>query len=126
MFHALPTRRMTAAVLVASLIGVGAAAAQSAPTVTITNSGSIPVSINIPSLKDYREDLKAGETKSIPASNLAGVSTTNNYIKWEARLRDLSSTSQPRSMRASRIRRTARSESVTEVSTTTSASTGTS
>src|SRR4029077_19677832 len=56
-FHALSTRRMTAAVLVASLIGVGAAAAQSAPTVTITNSGSIPVSINIPSLKDYREDL---------------------------------------------------------------------
>jgi hypothetical protein len=101
MFHKPLTTRATAtyaaAALVASVIGIGAAAAQSSnPTVTITNSGKNPISINIKDLKDYREDLNAGESKSIPASNLAGVSTSNNYIKWEARLRDLKSVSQPR------------------------------
>jgi hypothetical protein len=92
-----PLTRRAVAVLVASLIGVGTAAAQSTgATVTITNSGRNPISINIKDLKDYREDLNGGESKSIPASNLAGVSTTNNYIRWEARLRDLKSVSQPR------------------------------
>jgi hypothetical protein len=102
MFQIPLTRRIAAAaayaaaVLVASLVGVGSAAAQAGPTVTITNAGKVPISINIKSLKDYREDLNGGESKTVPASYLAGVSTTNNNITWEARLRDLGSTSQTR------------------------------
>jgi hypothetical protein len=101
MFHTCLTRRMTAtatyvaATLIASLISVGTAAAQAGGvTVTITNAGKVPISINIKDLKDYREDLNGGQTKSVPASNLSGVDPTNKNIAWEARLRDLQSTSQ--------------------------------
>lgn len=96
-------RRMTATaifaatVLVASLIGVGTAAAQAGGvTVTITNEGKLPISINIKSLKDYREDLNGGQTKSVPAENLTGVDPSDKNIEWEARLRDLQSVGQTR------------------------------
>jgi hypothetical protein len=101
MFHIPLTRRMTAtatyaaAVLVASLISVGTAAAQvGGVTVTVTNTGKVPISINIKDLKDYREDLNGGETKSIPAGNLTGVDPNNRNIQWEARLRDLQNAKQ--------------------------------
>jgi hypothetical protein len=102
MFHTPLTRRMTAtatcaaAVLVASLISGDTAAAQAGGvTVTITNAGKLPISINIKDLKDYREDLAGGQTKSVPAGNLSGVSPNNN-IQWEARLRDLQNVKQTR------------------------------
>jgi len=99
MFHTSPrmtaTATYAAAVLVASLITVGTAAAQAGGvTVTITNTGKLPISINIKDLKDYREDLKAGETKSVPAGNLGGVDPNNKNIQWEARLRDLQNVKQ--------------------------------
>ena len=103
MFHTPLTRRTTAtatyaaAVLVASLIGVGTAAAQAGDvTVTITNAGTLPISINIKDLNDYREDLDGGQTKSVPAGNLTGVDPNNNNIEWEARLRDLQNVGQTR------------------------------
>ncbi len=65
-------------------------------TVTVHNAAKAPISINIKELKDYREDLKGGETKSIPAANLSGFNpTNNNNVQWEARLRDLKSVTQP-------------------------------
>jgi hypothetical protein len=100
MFHT--PKRMTAAatyaaaVLLASLISVGTAAAQAgAVSVTITNAGKLPISINIKDLKDYREDLKGGETKSVPTGNLKDVNPNNKNIQWEARLRDLQNVKQP-------------------------------
>jgi hypothetical protein len=103
MFHTLLTRRTTAkatyaaAVLVASLISIGTAAAQDGGvTVTITNAGEVSISINIKDLNDYREDLDGGETKSVPAENLTGVDPNNNNIQWEARLRDLQNVGQAR------------------------------
>ena len=63
-------------------------------TVSVHNSAKTPISINIKELKDYREDLNGGETKSIPATNLAGFNPNNNNVKWEARLRDLKSVTQ--------------------------------
>ena len=102
MSHTPLTRRLTvattcaAAALAASLIGVGTAAAQSGVTVTVHNAGKVPISINIKDLKDYREDLNGGETKSIPAANLAGIDPNNKNIQWEARVRDLQNVNQPR------------------------------
>lgn len=103
MFHSPLTRRMTAtatcaaAVLAASLINVGTAAAQAGGvTVTITNTGKLPISINMKGLKDYREDLNGGQTKSVPAGNLSGVDPNNKNIQWEARLRDLQNVRQTR------------------------------
>jgi|SRR6516164_10390652 hypothetical protein len=103
MFYALLTRRTTttatyaAAVLVASLISVGTAAAQAGGvSVTITNAGTLPISINIKDLKDYREDFDGGQTKSVPAENLTGVDPNNKNIQWEARLRDLQNVGQTR------------------------------
>jgi hypothetical protein len=101
MFHIPLTRRITttvmfaAAVVAASVIGVGSAAAQ-AGKVRIHNAGRAPISISIPGLHNYLEDINPGETKDVPASNLAGANTKDNNIAWEARLRDLSSTSQTR------------------------------
>jgi len=63
-------------------------------SVTIQNSAKSPISINIKDLKDYREDLNGGETKSIPAANLAGFNPNSNNVQWEARLRDLKSVKQ--------------------------------
>jgi len=63
-------------------------------TVTIHNAAKAPISINIKELKDYREDLNGGESKSIPAANLAGFDPNNNRVPWEARLRDLKSVTQ--------------------------------
>ena len=102
MFHTLLTRRRTgtaatyaAAILVSSMIGLGTAVAQAGGvTLTITNSGTLPISINIKDLNDYREDLKGGETKSVPAANLSGFNPNNKSVAWEARLRDLKSVSQ--------------------------------
>jgi hypothetical protein len=72
------------------LISVGTAAAQAdGVTVTITNAGQLPISINIQDLKDYREDLDGGQTKSVLPENLTEVDPNNNNIQWEARLRDL-------------------------------------
>jgi hypothetical protein len=95
MFRTPLTRRMTttaayvAAALVASFISVGTAAAQAgAVTVTVTNTGKQPISINVKDLGDFREDLNGGETKSVPARNLGGVDPNNTNIQWEARLRD--------------------------------------
>lgn len=102
MLHSPMTRRMTAtatyaaAVVVASLIGFGTAAAQTGVTVTVHNAGKVPISINIKELKDYREDLSGGETKAVPSSNLTGANPNNKNIQWEARLRDLQSVNQPR------------------------------
>jgi len=102
MLHSPLTRRMTAsatcaaAVFLASLIGVGTSAAQTGVTVTVHNAGKVPISINIKDLKDYREDLNGGETKSIPAANLTGINPNNKNIQWEARVRDLQNVNQPR------------------------------
>ena len=103
MFHTALTWRMTvaatytAAVLAVSLISVGTAAAQAGGvTVTITNAGKLPISINIKDLKDYREDLSGGQTKSVPAGNLGGVDPNRRNIQWEARLRDLQNVKQSR------------------------------
>jgi hypothetical protein len=63
-------------------------------TVTVRNSAKSPISINIKDLKDYREDLKVGESKTIPASYLAGFDPNNKTVPWEARLRDLKSVKQ--------------------------------
>jgi hypothetical protein len=63
-------------------------------TVSVRNSAKTPISINIKDLNDYREDLNGGETKSIPAANLAGFNPNNKSIQWEARLRDLKSVKQ--------------------------------
>jgi hypothetical protein len=63
-------------------------------TVAVHNAAKTPISINIKELKDYREDLNGGETKSIPAANLSGFNPNNNNVKWEARLRDLKSVTQ--------------------------------
>src|SRR5262249_58913849 len=95
MLHTPRTRRRTAtatyaaAVVVASLIGFGTAAAQTGVTVTVDNAGKVPLSINIKELKDYREDLSGGETKALPSSNLTGGDPNNKNIHGEARLRDL-------------------------------------
>jgi hypothetical protein len=87
----------TAAVLVAVFTAIGTVTARADDvTVTITNQGTRPISINIEALNDYREDIDAGETKSIPAGNLTGVDPNNTNIQWEARLRDLESTGQER------------------------------
>jgi hypothetical protein len=104
MFHTPLTSRTTAgaaciaaAVLFAAWVGVGTAAAQDGDvTVTITNQGTQPISINIKDLNDYREDLDSGETKSVPPENLTGIDPNNTDIQWEARLRDLKSVDQPR------------------------------
>lgn len=86
-----------AGILVAALMVLGMATAQADDvTVTVTNQGTRPISINIQDLNDYREDLNAGETKSIPAANLAGVDPNNTNIQWEARLRDLQDVGQER------------------------------
>jgi hypothetical protein len=103
MFDTPVTRRTTAraactaaAVLLATCICIGTSAAQAGDvTVTITNDGTQPISINIKELSDYREDLDAGETKSVPPENLTGVDPTNTDIEWEAHLRDLKSVDQP-------------------------------
>ena len=63
-------------------------------TVTITNAAKTPISINIKDLKDYREDLNGGESKSVPAANLSGFNPNNSNVQWEARLRDLKSVKQ--------------------------------
>jgi len=63
-------------------------------TVSVHNSAKAPISINIKDLNDYREDLKGGETKSVPAANLSGFNPNNKSVAWEARLRDLKSVSQ--------------------------------
>ena len=62
-------------------------------TVTVRNAAKSPISINIKGLNDYREDLKVGESKSIPATHLAGFDP-NKSVPWEARLRDLKSVKQ--------------------------------
>lgn len=86
-----------AAILIAVLMTIGTATARADDvTVTITNQGTHPISINLQELNDYREDLDAGETKSIPAGNLGAVDPSNTNIQWEARLRDLESVGQER------------------------------
>jgi hypothetical protein len=104
MFQTALTTRMTAtyaaavlvASLAASLISVGTAAAQAgAVTVTITNKGKTPISMHIQGLRNYIDDFEGGQTKSVPAANLAGI-TPNNNIQWEARTRDLQNVNQAR------------------------------
>jgi hypothetical protein len=65
-------------------------------SVTIHNSAKEAISINIKAFDDYREDLKSGETKSVPARNLSGVDPSDTSVPWEARLRDLKSVTQPK------------------------------
>jgi hypothetical protein len=63
-------------------------------TIAVHNAAKSPISINIKDLKDYREDLNGGETKSIPATNLSGFNPNDKNVQWEARLRDLKSVKQ--------------------------------
>jgi hypothetical protein len=96
MFHTFRTTRMTyvAAVLVASLIGVGTAAAQAGrPTLTFKNSGKLKISVKVDKI-GYRNDIDPTKSDTVPVSKLQNVDPKDQSIVWEAYPADLKSPQQ--------------------------------
>ena len=102
MLHAFRTARMTAAspyvaaALVASLIGVGVAAAQAVnPSLTFKNGASVKISVKVDKI-GYREDIDPGSSVAVPSSKLQNVDPTDAGIIWDAYQADQNNIEQPK------------------------------
>ena len=85
-----------AAVLVASLIGVGTAPAlASQVTLTFKNSGKQKISVKVDKI-GYRNDIDPTKSDTVPASKLQNVDPNDKGIVWEAYPADLKSPQQPK------------------------------
>jgi hypothetical protein len=84
----LPTTRMTAmsvcaAALVASLIGVGTAAADGVTELKFTNKAAVRITIKSLTI-DYWEDIDPGDTVTVPSSKLQNIDRTYSPVGWVA------------------------------------------
>ena len=85
------TTTYVAAVLLASLIGVGTAAAQAGrPTLTFKNSGKLKISVKVDKI-GYRNDIDPNKSDTVSASKLQNVDPKDQSIVWEAYPADLKS-----------------------------------
>jgi len=90
------TTACVAAVLVASLIGIGAAAAQPRnPTLTFKNGSKVKISIKVDKF-GYRNDIAPGGSDTVPSAKLQNVDPKDTGIVWEAYQADLKSVNQPK------------------------------